>query len=205
MPGRLVLDEPVRAGSDDLVDLIRPGGLSDLARVDDRRSLGQAVDQRSRRLLQGQDHGVRVLGLDAHDVRPEDPAQGGDPSPPFQRGDGVCRSHLLAVVKLHALSERDDVAQAAVTDRVRLGQVRHGCPAAVVSEQRLVHVPHDLVRERRRRRLKIERRRLADAGDLEHSAHPRLLLGLDVRGGNQQSEDGGETEGLSHRESSVTA
>src|SRR3989442_10844433 len=40
----------------------------------------------------------------------------------------------------------------------------------VVREERLEDVPHDVVREHGRRHLDIERRRLADRGDLEDAA-----------------------------------
>src|SRR5262249_51267350 len=65
----------------------------------------------------------------------------------------------------------------AIAHLVRLGKKRHGIEGAIVREQRLVDVPHDLVDERGRAHRDVERRRLADRRDLEDAAHPRGLVG----------------------------
>src|SRR6185503_9921143 len=49
--------------------------------------------------------------------------------------------------------------------------------------------PHDLVRDRGRRHGDVERGRLADGGDLQHTAHPRRVLRPGLRREQQQREE----------------
>src|SRR5439155_11109737 len=139
-----VLDEAIGAGADVLVD--RPGtrGVDDFLRIDHRRWLGQRIEQRARWLLEADDDGIRILGLDALHAGPDDLAYGGDLPPALQRGHDVGGGQLLAVVELHATSQRDRMTQPAIAHGVTLGEHRNRVPRAVVREQRLVDVPHDL-------------------------------------------------------------
>src|SRR2546425_3726868 len=58
---------------------------------------------------------------------------------------------------------------------------------------------YDVVREHGRRHLDIERRRLADRGDLEDAAQAWRLLGAKVGGGDQDDEGRSQDERSFHR------
>ena len=83
--------------------------------------------------------------------------------PALQRGDHVVGRHLLAVVELDALAQRDRVDQAVLRDRRHaLGQHRRHVPVGVEGVQQLVDVLHDRADQIGGRRHRVERLRLAD-------------------------------------------
>ena len=98
----LVLDEPVGAGADELLERTVAGRLDDFPGIDRRVRLGQPEQERARRLLEMDDDRGRIPGLDALDALPEDLADGRHLTPALERGHHVGRGHLLAVVELQA-------------------------------------------------------------------------------------------------------
>ena len=100
----LVLDEAVRAGADIVLDRSVAGRLDHLLRMNGRARIGPAEpeEERAGGLLQVNDDGVGILGLDRLDVLPERLARRRDLPPAIERGDDVGGRHLLAVVELDA-------------------------------------------------------------------------------------------------------
>ena len=195
-----VLDELEGPGADELLELPVPGRVDDLLRVDRReaRDGGQHRREHRRRLLQADLDHVRPLRLHRLDRLEDRLAGAGDLPPALERGDHVGGRQLLAVVELHALAEADDVALGAVERVVALGEERDRLVLRVERVERLEHVDADLAGDRRRRRVRVERRRLADHPDPEDAALPRRLgarLGQPERRRDQhQGQERGKAE-----------
>ena len=151
----LVLDEAVRAGADIVLDRSVAGRLDHLLRMNGRARIGpaEAEEERAGGLLQVKDDGEGILGLDRLDVLPERLARRRDLPPAIERGDDVCRRHLLAIVELDPAAERDGVAPSPVAHGVALGEERDRAIALVVRVERLVDMPDDLLRDHGGRRL----------------------------------------------------
>ena len=160
--------------------------------MDGRARIGpaEAEEQRAGGLLQVDDDGVGIRGLDRLDVLPERLARRRDLPPAIERGDDVGGRHLLAVVELDAAAERDGVAPSPVAHGMALGEERDRAVGLVVRVERLVDVPGDLLGDHRGRRVQVERGRLPDHGHLQHAPRPRLLLRHDGHGGESEPSEG---------------
>src|SRR5206468_2065645 len=132
--------------------------------------VGQDRQQAARGLLQPDLDAERPLRLDGLDILEDGLAGAGRRAPALERGDDVRRAQRLAVVELDAVAQVDDVAPAAVEGFRALGEERHGLVLRVEREQPLVDVDDDLAGDHRRRRVRVERRRLADQRDAQDAA-----------------------------------
>ncbi len=196
VPVGLVLDEAIRPGPDKLLDLPVASGIDDFLGIDGRPVArpSQSVQQRGGGLFQIDDDLVRSLRLDGFHELPQRLARRRHLSPARERGHDVGGGHLLAVVKLDAAAELERVAASPVQRRPALGQHRDRVVLAVVRVEVLVDVPGDLLRDRRRRRVQVERGRLADHRRLEDAARARLLLGPEVSSHEEHRERHDDTE-----------
>jgi len=136
---------------------------------------------------------VRTLGLDRLHLLGHRLAAGRHLHPAVERGEDVVGRHLLAVVELDAVPQRDGVDQGILRHRrQRLGQHGHDVRVGVVRVQELVDVLHDRADEVGRRGHRVERLRLADHRDVRDAASRRRgLRGRDWRGGEDQGRAGG--------------
>ena len=210
VPVGAMLGELEGPGPDVLLELALAGGLHDLLRVDRREARDRGQDRREdrRRLRQADLHRVRPLRLRRFDRLEHRLPGPGDLAPALERGDHVVGRELLAVVEPHALPEPDDVALGAVERVVALGEEGDRLELRVERVERLEHVDADLAGDRRGRRVRVERRRLADHPDPERAA---LLGGLGARiregdrgrDGQQDQEQSVPERGSSHHRGSL--
>ena len=164
--------ELVRACADELLELRR------------QHLLGHDRGHSGRRGEQGQQRCVRGLEFDLDGVRP----LGGERfhllghrlaarrhfHPALQRSHDIGRIHVLAVVELHALAQRDRIDQTVLRHHGQtLGQHRRNRPFAIEGVQRLEHVLHDRADQIRGGQHRIETLRLPDHRQIERATGGR--------------------------------
>src|SRR5262249_62104055 len=105
----LVLDEAEGAGADVLLERAVAGGLDYFLRMDGGARVGPAEpeEQRARGLLQVNDYGGGIRGLDRLHVLPQRLARRGDLAPAVEGRDDIGRRPLLGGVELDAGAGRD--------------------------------------------------------------------------------------------------
>jgi hypothetical protein len=192
VPIGLVLDEAIGTGADVFLDLPVARGRHHLLGIDGPPVVGRAQgeEERAGRLLEIDDDGVRVLGLEPLDVLPYRLGGRTQLGPVLERRYHVSRGHLLAVVEAHALAQGDGVAAAVVPHRMTFREHGNGVLVLVVGVEGLVHVPGYLLGDYGGGRMQIEGGRLADEPGLEHPARAWLVLSDGPgRGGEDQQRE----------------
>ena len=146
-----------------------------------------------------QEGGLHRLELDRHLVRPggghrvDRCHQGGRRAGlavTLQRGHHVGRCHVLAVVKLDALAQREHIGDAVGRNAHASGQIGHRSGILVARIEGFEHVQVDVARHLGRGGVRIERRRCLGHGD----HHVPALLLCHCRNSCPQRERGGQCE-----------